>query len=58
MRLGEAGAAQSHFELMYVLGAFSAFTWPSLGMDHESWFLLLAVMWSPWVHFRKIKVSD
>lgn len=42
--------------LTWVLGAFSAFTWPSLGMDHESLFLLLAIMWNPWVHFRRIKL--
>lgn len=57
-RLGEAGAVQSYFDLIYVLGAFSAFTWPPLGVDHESLVLLLAKMCSPWVHFRRIKLSD
>lgn len=54
----ETGAVQSHFDLIYILGAFRAFTWPSLGIYHMSLVLLLAVMWSPWVHFRRIKFSD
>lgn len=48
MKLGKAGAVQSHFGLIYVqLGAFNAFTWPPLGMVHESSSFLLAKTWSP-----------